>query len=191
MRKEVPIIILLLIFFGGCCSYQELVPKVKMECLSNGLIIFNQDGIYYIPKDSCCFIQESDKDIDGLILKNRICADTIRCYEYEDMERLKAVKYYYRYAPNVGQRTVPGVNDDTYFIKRNSCYMLFARIRMYSYGEIDKRLDRIYPWVVSIAGQNIRANFVDGRRVFFDIEHTESIDSIQLADFLKKLKSAD
>ena len=69
MRKEVPIILLLLIFFGGCCSYQELVPKVKMECLSNGLIIFNQDGIYYIPKDSCCFIQESDKDIDGLILK--------------------------------------------------------------------------------------------------------------------------
>ena len=159
-----------------------------MECLSNGLIIFNQDGIYYIPKDSCCFIQESDKDIDGLILKNRICADTIRCYEYEDMERLKAVKYYYRYAPSVGQRTVPGVNDDTYFIKRNSCYMLFARIRMYSYGEIDKRLDRIYPLVVSIAGQNIRANFVDGRRVFFDIEHTESIDSIQLADFLKKMK---
>ena len=57
---------------------------------------------------------------------------------------------------------------------------------MYSYRELDKRLERIYPWEVSIAGQNIRANIVDGRGVYFDIERTEAVDSIRLADFFDK-----
>lgn len=154
-----------------------------MECFSGGLIIFNQDGIYYFPKDSCCFLQESDNDIDGLILVNRICTDRVRCYEYDDMEKLKAVEFYCEYDTNVSRRTTPGVNDDNYFIKNDSCYMVFAQIRMYSYREIDKRLEHIYPWEVSIAGQKIRANILDGRSIFFDIEYTSGIDSIQLADF--------
>ena len=189
MKKEA--LIFLLLLCGACGSYRDLVPTVTMECFSNGLVVFNQDGIYYIPKDSCCFLQESDEDIDGLILVDRISSNAIRCYERSDMEKIKAVEFYCKHTPNVGRRTIPGVNDNTYFVKMDSCYMVFARIRMYSYGEIDKRLDRIYPWLISIAGQNIRANIVDGRSVFFDIERTESIDSIQLADFLKKLKSAD
>ena len=100
------------------------------------------------------------------------------------MEKLKAVKFYCKYATNVSRRTIPGVNDDNYFIKSDSCYMVFARIWMYSYREIDKRIESTYLWDVSIAGQKIRANILDGRNVFFDIERTESIDSIQLADFL-------
>ena len=154
-----------------------------MECFSNGLIIFNQDGIYYFPKDTCCFLQESDKDIDGLILVDRIYTDTVRCYEYDDMEKLKAVEYYCKYDPTVSRRTIPGVNDDTYFIKGDSCYIVFARIRMYSYREIDKRIENTYPWKVSIVGQNIRVNILDGRSVFFDVERTEAVDSIRLADF--------
>lgn len=184
MRKEALIILLLLLFCGSCCSYYKSIPKVNTECFSDGLIFFNQDGIYYFPKDSCCFLQENDKDIDALILINRICTDTVRCYEHDDMEKLKAVEYYCKYTPMVSRRAIPGVNDDTYFIKRDSCYIVFARIRMYSYGEIDRRIESTYLWDVSIAGQKIRANILDGRNVFFDIERSESIDSIQLADFL-------
>lgn len=159
-----------------------------MECMSNGLIIFNQDGIYYIPKDTCCFLQESDKDIDGLLLVNRVCTDSVRCYEYDDMKKIKAVNFYCKYAPNVGRRTIPGVNDNTYFIKRDSCYMVFARIHMYSYGEIDKRIESTYPWEVLIAGQNIRINILEGRRIFFDIERVEHIDSVLLAEMLTGAK---
>ncbi|MBR2959003.1 MAG: hypothetical protein IKC19_05175 [Bacteroidales bacterium] len=184
MRKVAPIILSLVLFCGGCCSYYKSIPNVNMECFSDGLIIFNQDGIYYFPKDSCCFIQEGDKEIDGLILVDRICTGRVRCYEHDDMEKLKAVKFYCKYATNVSRRTIPGVNDDNYFIKSDSCYMVFARIWMYSYREIDKRIESTYLWDVSIAGQKIRANILDGRNVFFDIERTESIDSIQLADFL-------
>ena len=90
---------------------------VKMECFSNGLVVFNQDGIYYIPRDSCCFLQESDKDIGGLIMVNRISSDTIRCYERGDMEKIKAVEFYCKHTPNVSRRTIPGVNDNTYFVK--------------------------------------------------------------------------
>ena len=185
MRKVAPIIILLCV---GCCSYQKSVPKVNLECFSDGLIIFNQDGIYYFPKDSCCFLKENDNDIDGLILVDRISTDTVRCYKYDDMEKLKAVEYYCKYTPMVSRRAIPGVNDDTYFIKRDSCYIVFARIRMYSYGEIDRRIESTYLWDVSIAGQKIRANILDGRNVFFDIERTETIDSIQMADCLMKKK---
>ena len=177
---------MLLLFCGGCCSYQSLTPKVTMECSSNGLVIFNQDGIYYIPKDSCCFLQESDDDIGGLILVDRISSDAIRCYERGDMEKIKAVEFYCKHTPNVSRRTIPGVNDNTYFVKMDSCYMVFARIRMYSYGEIDKRLEHTYSWDVSIAGQDIRVNILDGRHVFFEIESTESIDPIRLADFFDK-----
>ena len=184
MRKDATIFILIVLFCGGCCSYQKSVPKVTMECISDGLIFFNQDGIYYIPKDSCCFLQESDKDIEGLILVDRICTDTVRCYRHDDMEKLNAVKYYCRYAPNVGRRTIPGVNDDTYFIKSDSCYVVFALIRMYSYGKIDKRIENTYTWNVSIAGQNIQVDLLDGRSIFFDIEHTEPADSSLLVDFL-------
>lgn len=198
MKKKSPIILLLMLLCGGCSLYHKSVhavimglslyhksaQPVTMECLSNGLVFFNQDGIYYFPKDSCCFLQESDKDIDGLILENTVSQKDFRLYEYNDMERLKAGKYYCKYAPDVSRRTIPGVNDNTYFIKSDSCYIVFARIRMYSYRELDKRLERIYPWEVSIAGQNIRANIVDGRGVYFDIERTEAVDSIRLADFL-------
>ena len=169
MRKKTPIISLVLLLCGACCSYQYLVPMVKMECFSNGLVVFNQDGIYYIPRDSCCFLQESDKDIGGLIMVNRISSDTIRCYERGDMEKIKAVEFYCKHTPNVSRRTIPGVNDNTYFVKMDSCYMVFARIHMYSYGEyseIDKKFERTYTWDVSIAGQNIQVNILDGRQIF-------------------------
>lgn len=164
---------------------------VKMECFSNGLVVFNQDGIYYIPRDSCCFLQESDKDIGGLIMVNRISSDTIRCYERGDMEKIKAVEFYCKHTPNVSRRTIPGVNDNTYFVKMDSCYMVFARIHMYSYGEyseIDKKFERTYTWDVSIAGQNIQVNILDGRQIFFEIESSEPVDSIQLADLFDKIK---
>lgn len=64
--------------------------------------------------------------------------------------------------------------------------MVFARIWMYSYREIDKRIENTYPWKVSIAGQNIRANILDGRSIFFDVERTEAVDSILLAVFLRE-----
>lgn len=187
MKKEA--LIFLLLLCGACGSYRDLVPTVTMECFSNGLVVFNQDGIYYIPKDSCCFLQESDEDIDGLILVDRISSNAIRCYERSDMEKIKAVEFYCKHTPNVGRRTIPGVNDNTYFVKMDSCYMVFAQIHMYSYGEsseLDKRFERTYPWDVSIAGQDIRVNILDGRHVFFEIESTEPVDSVQLADFFDK-----
>lgn len=184
MKKNALMFLFIVSSCGGCCIFHKSVPKVAMECISNGLIIFNQDGIYYIPKDTCCFLQESDKDIDGLLLVNRLSADSVRRYGYDDMKRIKAVNYYCKYAPNASRRTIPGVNDNTYFIKRDSCYIVFACIRMYSYGEIDKRIESTYPWEVSIAGQDIRINILEGRRIFFDIERTESIDSILLAEIL-------
>ena len=189
MKKEA--LIFLLLLCGACGSYRDLVPTVTMECFSNGLVVFNQDGIYYIPKDSCCFLQESDEDIDGLILVDRISSNAIRCYERSDMEKIKAVEFYCKHTPNVGRRTIPGVNDNTYFVKMDSCYMVFARIHMYSYGEyseIDKKFERTYTWDVSIAGQNIQVNILDGRQIFFEIESSEPVDSIQLADLFDKIK---
>ena len=179
-----------LFLLSGSCGIlnNRTVSEITQECLSNGLIIFNQDGIYYIPTDSCCFLLDDDKDMDGLILENRVRSDIHRCYEQCDLENLKAVKYHCEYAPDVWRRTIPGVNDDTYFIKKNTCYVVFAQIRMLSYRTIDYRIEHIYTWDVSIVGQKIRVNIIDGRSVFFDIERTEPIDSVQLVDFLKRYR---
>lgn len=173
----------------SCVVNRDAESYCFTRCSSTGLLFFNQDGIYFMPTDSCCALSRSDTNIDGLILRDRIrTVDGFRKYNREDLKRYRANGYRLVYKPGVGRRCVHGVNDDTYFIKEDSCYLVYVQVSLCSYTKFDKRIESIYNWNVTIAGQEMDLNLIDGRMVYFEIEQSMPMDSMQLADALTTLK---
>ena len=173
----------------SCVLQRDAESYCFTRCSSTGLLFFNQDGIYFIPTDSCCALTTNDSNIDGLILLDRIrTVGGFRKYNRDDLKRVGAKRYRLVYTPGVARRCIHGVNDDTYFIKEDSCYLAYVQVSLCSYSQFDRRIESIYNLNVAIAGQAIDFNIIDGQMVYFKINQSMPMDSIQLADILTTKK---
>ena len=181
--------IMLATLLTSCVLQRDAESYCFARCTSTGLLFFNQDGIYFVPMDSCCALTANDTNIDGLILQDRIrSVGGFRKYNRDDLDGIGAKRYRLVYTPGVGRRCIHGVNDDTYFIKEDSCYLAYVQVSLSFYSQFDRRIESIYNWDVTIAGQAIDFNIIDGRMIYFKINQSMPMDSIQLADALTTLK---
>lgn len=73
-------------------------------------------------------------------------------------------------------------------LKEDSCYLVYVQVSLCSYTKFDKRIESIYNWNVTIAGQEMDLNLIDGRMVYFEIEQSMPMDSMQLEKAMTSMK---
>lgn len=181
------IYLLALMLFYGCGAiktkpYRNPVINLEIE----GLLIFMQDGVYFLPSepDSLFPPEFSEYKLKGIIVSptKKIAGSY--------MTEIGAVEYGCSFPPNTPIRRITGYSDDNYFIKRNSCYICYATIKLLAYDKLrisygyGNPIINYFTWNVIVNGFPIKCNVLYADHWYFEILNAENVDSKQLHTYL-------